>query len=32
MEQDFTSKNGRPVRYHVQSNGKEVVLLAVPLA
>lgn len=31
MEQDFTSKNGRPVRYHVQSNGKEVVLLAVPL-
>ena len=31
MEQDFTAKNGRPVRYHVQSNGREVVLLAVPL-
>jgi hypothetical protein len=31
MEQDATTKHGRPVRYHVQSNGKEVVLLAVPL-
>ena len=31
MEQDATQKHGRPVRYHVQSNGREVVLLAVPL-
>ncbi|MBS2019104.1 MAG: cache domain-containing protein [Deltaproteobacteria bacterium] len=31
MEQDATAKTGRPVRYHVQSNGREVVLLAVPL-
>ena len=31
MEQDAGSKHGRPVRYQVQSNGKEVVLLAVPL-
>jgi hypothetical protein len=31
MEQDATTKHGRPVRYHVQSNGREVVLLAVPL-
>lgn len=31
MEQDAASKHGRPVRYHVQSNGREVVLLAVPL-
>ena len=31
MEQEAASKHGRPVRYHVQSNGKEVVLLAVPL-
>jgi len=31
MEQDATAKHGRPVRYHVQSNGREVVLLAVPL-
>jgi hypothetical protein len=31
MEQDAMSKHGRPVRYHVQSNGREVVLLAVPL-
>jgi hypothetical protein len=31
MEQDASSKHGRPVRYHVQSNGREVVLLAVPL-
>ncbi len=31
MEQDASSKQGRPVRYHVQSNGREVVLLAVPL-
>jgi hypothetical protein len=31
MEQDAASKQGRPVRYHVQTNGREVVLLAVPL-
>ncbi len=31
MEQDATAKHGRPVRYHVQTNGREVVLLAVPL-
>ena len=31
MEQDAASKHGKPVRYHVQSNGREVVLLAVPL-
>lgn len=31
MEQDAAAKHGRPVRYHVQSNGREVVLLAVPL-
>jgi hypothetical protein len=31
MEQDASNKHGRPVRYHVQSNGREVVLLAVPL-
>ncbi len=31
MEQDASTKHGRPVRYHVQSNGREVVLLAVPL-
>ncbi|HEY8075080.1 MAG TPA: hypothetical protein VIF62_13245, partial [Labilithrix sp.] len=31
MEQDAASKQGKPVRYHVQSNGREVVLLAVPL-
>jgi methyl-accepting chemotaxis protein len=31
MEQDATTKQGRPVRYQVQSNGREVVLLAVPL-
>lgn len=31
MEQDAATKHGRPVRYHVQSNGREVVLLAVPL-
>jgi hypothetical protein len=31
MEQDAMAKHGRPVRYHVQSNGREVVLLAVPL-
>ena len=32
MEQDAASKQGKPVRYHVQSNGREVVLLAVPLS
>ena len=31
MEQDASGKHGRPVRYHVQSNGREVSLLAVPL-
>lgn len=31
MEQDASTKHGRNVRYHVQSNGREVVLLAVPL-
>lgn len=31
MEQDARAKHGRPVRYHVQSNGREVVLLAVTL-
>lgn len=31
MEQDARAKQGRPVRYQVQSNGREVVLLAVPL-
>lgn len=31
MEQDATQKQGRPVRYHVQTNGREVVLLAVPV-
>lgn len=31
MEQDAAQKHGRTVRYHVQSNGREVVLLAVPL-
>jgi hypothetical protein len=31
MEQDASAKHGRPVRYAVQSNGREVVLLAVPL-
>jgi hypothetical protein len=32
MEQDAASKHGRPVRYQVQSNDREVVLLAVPLS
>ncbi|MBX3201240.1 MAG: hypothetical protein KF894_24085 [Labilithrix sp.] len=31
MEQEAASKHGRPVRYQVQVNGREVVLLAVPL-
>lgn len=31
MEQDAAQKHGRAVRYQVHSNGKEVVLLAVPL-
>ena len=31
MEQDAATKHGRPVRYQVHSNGREVVLLAVPL-
>ena len=29
MEQDASTKQGRPVRYHVQTNGREVVLVAV---
>ncbi len=31
MEQEAQGKHGRPVRYQVQSNGREVTLLAVPL-
>lgn len=31
MEQEAAGKHGRPVRYQVQINGREVVLLAVPL-
>ncbi len=31
METEAQSKHGRPVRYQVQVNGREVVLLAVPL-
>jgi hypothetical protein len=31
MEQEAQGKHGRPVRYQVQVNGREVVLLAVPL-
>lgn len=31
MEQEAASKHGRPVRYQVQVNGREVLLLAVPL-
>lgn len=31
MEQEASSKHGRPVRYQVQVNGREVTLLAVPL-
>ena len=31
MEQEAAATHGRPVRYQVQSNGREVVLLAVPL-
>jgi hypothetical protein len=31
MEQEAAGKHGRPVRYQVQVNGREVVLLAVPL-
>lgn len=31
MEQEAASKHGRPVRYQVQVNGREVQLLAVPL-
>lgn len=31
MEQEAATKHGRPVRYQVQVNGREVVLLAVPL-
>ncbi len=32
MEQETQAKTGKPVRYQVQVNGREVVLLAVPLA
>jgi hypothetical protein len=31
MEREAATKYGKPVRYEVRSNGKEVVLLAVPL-
>jgi methyl-accepting chemotaxis protein len=31
MEQDASTKYGRPVRYQVQARSKEVVLIAVPL-
>lgn len=31
MEQDAAQKQGRPVRYHVQTNGREVVLVAIAL-
>lgn len=31
MEQEAAGKHGRPVRYQVQVNGREVQLLAVPL-
>ena len=31
MEQDASSKYGKPVRYRVQARGREVVLLAIPL-
>lgn len=31
MEHEAQAKHGRPVRYQVQVNGREVVLLAVPL-
>ncbi|MBK6694185.1 MAG: hypothetical protein IPG50_18555 [Myxococcales bacterium] len=31
MEQDASSKYGKPVRYRVQTRGREVVLLAIPL-
>jgi hypothetical protein len=31
MEQEASSKHGHPVRYKVQVNGREVVLLAVPV-
>ncbi|MGH7284264.1 MAG: MXAN_5187 C-terminal domain-containing protein, partial [Polyangiaceae bacterium] len=31
MEQEASAKQGKPVRYRVQTRGKEVVLLAIPL-
>jgi hypothetical protein len=31
MEQEASQKHGKPVRYRVQTRGKEVVLLAIPL-
>jgi hypothetical protein len=32
MEKDLSTKSGKPVRYQVKASGKEVVLLAIPLA
>jgi len=32
MEKDTSNKLGKPVRYQVASNGREVSLLAIPLA
>lgn len=31
MEQDAAQKQGRPVRYHVQTTGREVVLVAIAI-
>jgi hypothetical protein len=31
MEEDWTRKNGRPVRYQVNGRNNEVVLIAVPV-
>jgi hypothetical protein len=31
-EREMSKKHGKPVRYKVEVRGKEVVLLAVPLA
>ncbi len=31
MEQEATAKYGKPVRYKVQTRGREVILLAIPL-
>ncbi len=32
MEAEATARHGKPVRYQVQASGREVVLLAIPLA